>query len=638
MTGGRRFSRRIALQAPLGALAVRTFPTETAANAEVVVSAKPAAGARPFDRAGFGTVGVYDIDWLTQPNFTRLLDNLAASPGAFHRVRCFGVFTAGALENLQPTGGGKVWLDPNEPPDFSIPFAALAALVERGLTPFLALGFFPPAVSPSPVAPPRTWERWKTLVRAFFTELAADSRFGPAIKNWRFEVWNEPDEGRFWSGTREEYFALYRATSEAVAEAGAAVSLGGPAIAYKPELTPADGPPWLDAFLGFIASDPSLQCDFISYHRKGTVTDDPPDPRRLFDAAQSTAAQALAIDPARFGGITLINDEADEKVGFEAPYAPRMDERNAAWLAASLAIHQTLTSQAGASGPRFLAAADNADLQLVQAPFDGRRSIMTLAQPGAATDLLKISAYNFYELLRLLDGSSVSVVAGDSMLFPNAGLYHFAVASEHSVSALLSYYPDPNVTNPTSRTLDYALAHLPWPKVNLARFQIDARLSNSYAAAGGSPADPYPVPKPEQLPAIRQAQELALARPIQRNLALTGGAYRETLTLAPFTTLCLWLTPVRSDPPATPRLIETTVEDGNVILRWTTNTEPFFCSYEVFLIRDGVPAERLTPDPLRAALWVDTAPPPGPRAYALRSISASGVASPWIASKEMTIS
>jgi hypothetical protein len=148
MTGGRRFSRRIALQAPLGALAVRTFPTETAANAEVVVSAKPAAGARPFDRAGFGTVGVYDIDWLTQPNFTRLLDNLAASPGAFHRVRCFGVFTAGALENLQPTGGGKVWLDPNEPPDFSIPFAALAALVERGLTPFLALGFFPPRREP----------------------------------------------------------------------------------------------------------------------------------------------------------------------------------------------------------------------------------------------------------------------------------------------------------------------------------------------------------------------------------------------------------------------------------------------------------------------------------------------------------
>ena len=637
MAGRNRFSRRIALRAPLGLLAARAVPAGAAANPEVVVSAKSAADARPFDRAGFGTVGVYDIDWLTQPNFARLLDNLAASPGAFHGVRCFGVFTAGTLEELQPTSGGKIWIDPNTSPDFSIPFAALQALVERGLTPFLALGFFPPAVSPSPIAPPQTWERWKTLVRAFFTALAADARFGAAIKTWRFEVWNEPDEGRFWSSTMDDYFALYRATSEAMTEAGVNVSLGGPAIAYKPEVTPADGPPWLDAFLRFIASDPSLRCDFISYHRKGTVTNGQSDPRRLFDAAQAAAIQALALDPARFGGITMINDEADEKVGFEVPYAPRMDERNAAWLAASLAIHQTLSDGAGSSGPRFLADADNADLQLVQAPFDGRRSIMTLAQPGATTDLLKIPAYNFYELLRLFGGSPASVISGDSLLFPNTDLYHLVVAGEDSVAVLLAYYPNSDVANPAPRTLDYALTDLPWPNVNVARFQIDARLSNSYATAGGSPANPYPVPTPKQLAAIRQAQELALARPIQRNLALTGGAYRETLTLAPFTTLCLWLTPVRPDPPAAPRWLETTVEHGNVILRWTPNTQPSFYSYDLFLIRDGVLAERLSPDPLRAALWIDTAPPPGPRAYALRALSASGIPTPWVASPAVHI-
>ena len=39
--------------------------------------------------------------------------------------------------------------------------------------------------------------------------------------------------------------------------------------------------------------------------------------------------QALAIDARGFAGLTIVNDEADEKVGFEVPYAARMNERGA---------------------------------------------------------------------------------------------------------------------------------------------------------------------------------------------------------------------------------------------------------------------------------------------------------------------
>jgi hypothetical protein len=87
---------------------------------------------------------------------------------------------------------------------------------------------------------------------------------------------------------------------------------------------------------------------------------------------------------------------------------------------------------------------------------------------------------------------------------------------------------------------------------------------------------------------------------------------------------------VLPDAPAAPEWIETTVEDGNVLLRWTPNREPFFYTYEVFLIeRDGA-GKRLAPEPLRAALWIDTAPPGGMRVYAVRAVSASGVASPLV--------
>jgi hypothetical protein len=36
---------------------------------------------------------------------------------------------------------------------------------------------------------------------------------------------------------------------------------------------------------------------------------------------------ALAIDPARFKGIAIVNNEADMKVGFDIPFEPRMNEQ-----------------------------------------------------------------------------------------------------------------------------------------------------------------------------------------------------------------------------------------------------------------------------------------------------------------------
>ncbi|HEV2106929.1 MAG TPA: hypothetical protein VGR16_01555, partial [Thermomicrobiales bacterium] len=77
---------------------------------EVVVSVAPGvANDRTFEREGFGIVGIYDGDWFVRPEFSHLLDNLAASPGAFHGVRYFGAFTAGQRERFLPKGGGTVW-------------------------------------------------------------------------------------------------------------------------------------------------------------------------------------------------------------------------------------------------------------------------------------------------------------------------------------------------------------------------------------------------------------------------------------------------------------------------------------------------------------------------------------------------
>jgi hypothetical protein len=136
---------------------------------------------------------------------------------------------------------------------------------------------------------------------------------------------------------------------------------------------------------------------------------------------------------------------------------------------------------------------------------------------------------------------------------------------------------------------------------------------------------------------IRPAQELTVFAPIRRGMAVSRGEFRDTLTIEPFTVTVYWITPFIPDPPADLSWVEMTVEEGHVILRWKPNLEPFFYSYEVYLLKDGEPAELLSPVPLRAAMWVDTAPPKGVRSYGVRAVSASGVLSAIVPSGPVVI-
>lgn len=111
------------------------------------------------------------------------------------------------------------------------------ALLARGLKPFVELNPMPAALASGPdtmfyykmnITPPKLWSEWAQLIDAFARHLI--ERYGRAeVRTWFFEVWNEPNLGGFWSGTKEDYFRLYETSARALAAVDSALPIGGPA-------------------------------------------------------------------------------------------------------------------------------------------------------------------------------------------------------------------------------------------------------------------------------------------------------------------------------------------------------------------------------------------------------------------------
>ena len=80
------------------------------------------------------------------------------------------------------------------------------------------------------------------------------------VRRWKFECWNEPNLpknifGSFWSGTKEQYFALYNATAVALKHADSHLQVGGPATS---------GGGWLADFLTFVHGHSDSDKDSVS--------------------------------------------------------------------------------------------------------------------------------------------------------------------------------------------------------------------------------------------------------------------------------------------------------------------------------------------------------------------------------------
>jgi len=141
-------------------------------------------------------------------------------------------------------------------------------LLSIGMRPFVELSFMPSGLSSGDktvfhykgnVTPPRNYDDWATLVRKLAQHWV--DRYGAEeVRQWFFEVWNEPNLEAFGTGKQEDYFKLYKYTVEPIKSVDAQLKVGGPATANNA---------WIDDFLRF-CNDNQLPADFVSTHHYPT--------------------------------------------------------------------------------------------------------------------------------------------------------------------------------------------------------------------------------------------------------------------------------------------------------------------------------------------------------------------------------
>ncbi|BCU77852.1 hypothetical protein [Luteolibacter sp. LG18] len=169
-------------------------------------------------------------------------------------------------------------------------------LLDLGIRPFVELGFCPSDLASEKGtvfwwkgngAPPNDYAKWAELVRRTVQHWV--DRYGiDEVRTWYFEVWNEPNLGPFFRGTRSQYFELYRVSVEAIKGIDAGLRVGGPSTSnfvpdarfdgeledfteHRTVLEAADldaldwRPVWVERFLEWCAAE-KLPVDFISCH------------------------------------------------------------------------------------------------------------------------------------------------------------------------------------------------------------------------------------------------------------------------------------------------------------------------------------------------------------------------------------
>ena len=174
--------------------------------------------------------------------------------------------------------------------DWTVVDRIIDTYLERGIHPYLQIGFMPEALSSAPAGepyqhswrpgfdyhlistgwsyPPKSYEKWGELVYQWTRHNV--ERYGhDEVSKWYFEVWNEPNGRSYWRGTPEDFYKLHDFAIAGVRRALPNARVGGPDVAGA-------GGSFMDGFLQHVSSgtnyatgEKGTPTDFLAFHAKG---------------------------------------------------------------------------------------------------------------------------------------------------------------------------------------------------------------------------------------------------------------------------------------------------------------------------------------------------------------------------------
>jgi xylan 1,4-beta-xylosidase len=265
-------------------------PPPSAPAAEPVVITVYASETSRTYRPVWNYFGADEPNYVYARNGEKLLHELAALSPVPVYFRAHNLLTTGTGEGSLKWGSTNVYTElPGGTPvyDWTITDRIFDALSRNGVRPLVEVGFMPEALSTHPRPyrhdfprgdiftgwsyPPRDYDKWQALITSWVQHL--HERYGEGVKDWLWEVWNEPDIP-YWHGTPEEYNRLYDVTAAAIRHVLPSARIGGPETT-RPSSAGAGA--FLSQFLEHCARGRNAATggigaplDFISFHPKGS--------------------------------------------------------------------------------------------------------------------------------------------------------------------------------------------------------------------------------------------------------------------------------------------------------------------------------------------------------------------------------
>ena len=404
--------------------------------------------------------------------------------------------------------------DGNPVYNWTIVDGIIDSYLERGVRPYLQIGFMPKALSTNPepyrhewrpglpyelistgwAYPPKDYDKWAELVYQW--TLHCIERYGrEEVEQWYFEVWNEPNLSFYWKGTHAEFCKMHDYAIDAVRRALPAARVGGPDVAGS-------GGKFMDDFMqhlltgqNYATGKTGSPVDFLSFHAKGSpvyvdghvrmgISNQLNDINRGF--AKIAAVPELKTKP-------IIIGESDPE-GCAACQGPQNNYRNgtmySSYTAASFARKHDLADRHDVNFEGALSWAFEFE---DQAYFAGFRAL--------ASNGIELPVLNVFRMFSKMSGNRIvatssaeipldSIIKNGVRVTPDVAA--FASRDRNKVCVMVWHYHDDDLPGPDAQ-VNLKISELGnIISAKCTHYRIDRTHSNAYAAwlEMGSPIAP----------------------------------------------------------------------------------------------------------------------------------------------------